>query len=205
MNGVTAETYSYDAVGNRVSSLGIPSYTYNSSNELTAASPATFTYDANGNTLTKTAPNGTTMYGWDFENRLTSVTLPKGTVLHYQYDPFGRRIFSDGTGRIFVYDGDNVIEDLDLSGKSVARYTQGLGIDEPLEETASGAASYYEADGLGSITSLTGASGAIANTYSYDSLNRLTGLTDFNSGAFGFSYDALGDTSHACVSSRRLQ
>jgi len=66
-----------------------------------------FTYDANGNTLTKTAANGTTSYAWDFENRLTSVTLPKGSVLHYLYDPFGRRIFSDGTGRIFVYDGEN--------------------------------------------------------------------------------------------------
>ncbi|HEV2247641.1 MAG TPA: hypothetical protein VGW37_13395, partial [Terriglobia bacterium] len=51
VNGTPAETYTYDAVGNRLSSLGVPSYAYNSTNELTAASPATFTYDANGNTL----------------------------------------------------------------------------------------------------------------------------------------------------------
>ncbi|HEV2233469.1 MAG TPA: RHS repeat-associated core domain-containing protein [Terriglobia bacterium] len=187
VNGTPAESYTYDAVGNRLSSLGIPSYSYNSSNELTSASPATFTYDANGNMTGKTAPNGTTTYAWDFENRLTSVTVPKGTVLHYQYDPFGRRIFSDGTGRIFVYDGDNVIENLDLTGKVVARYTQGLGIDEPLEVFGSGASSYYEADGLGSITSLTSASGAVANTYNYDSFGNQTASTGSVSNRFYFT------------------
>jgi len=40
------------------------------------------TYDLNGNTTTKTDSSGTTTYAWDFENRLTSVTLPGsgGTV-----------------------------------------------------------------------------------------------------------------------------
>ncbi len=36
----TTESYSYDPVGNRTSSLGIPSYTVNSSNELAATSTA---------------------------------------------------------------------------------------------------------------------------------------------------------------------
>ena len=48
---VTSETYSYDAVGNRLSSLSVPSYNYNASNELTSTSAGTYTYDANGNTL----------------------------------------------------------------------------------------------------------------------------------------------------------
>ena len=30
------------------------------------------------------------------------------------------------------YDGDHQIEELDANGNSVARYAQGLGIDEPL-------------------------------------------------------------------------
>ncbi len=178
MQGPSAtESYSYDAVGNRLSSLGVPAYTYNNSNELTAIGKTTFTYEANGNTLSKATPSGTTSYTWDFENHLSGVTLPNGSVLHYKYDPFGRRIESDGTGRIFVYDGDNIIEDLDLTGKSVARYTQGLGIDEPLEETQSGTPTYYEADGLGSITSLTDPTGAVANTYTYDSFGNVTAST----------------------------
>ncbi len=34
--------------------------------------------DYNGNTTSKTDSTGTTNYTWDFENRMTSVTLPGG-------------------------------------------------------------------------------------------------------------------------------
>src|SRR5262249_13629328 len=40
----TTESYTYDSVGNRLTSVGVPSYIYNSSNELTANSAASFTY-----------------------------------------------------------------------------------------------------------------------------------------------------------------
>jgi hypothetical protein len=43
----TKESYSYDAVGNRLSSLGVPTYDYNSSNELMSNSSGSYTYDAN--------------------------------------------------------------------------------------------------------------------------------------------------------------
>jgi YD repeat-containing protein len=72
----TTESYSYDPVGNRTASLGVASYTTNSSNEMTANSNASYTYDLNGNETSKTDTSGTTSYTWDFENRLTQVTLP---------------------------------------------------------------------------------------------------------------------------------
>ena len=59
----------------------------------------------------------------------------------------------------------------------MARYTQGLGIDEPLVMYRGGLSYYYNADGLGSITSLTDASGQIAATYTYDSFGKLTAST----------------------------
>ena len=93
VGGSLAESYTYDAVGNRLTSVSPASYTYNSSNQLTSSSAATYTYDANGNTLTKTDSTGTTYYTWDYENRLTSVTLPgTGGTVNFKYDPFGRRI-----------------------------------------------------------------------------------------------------------------
>ena len=64
----TKESYTYDLVGNRLSSLGVSPYTYNSSNELTATPSGNYTYDSNGNEKSK--PDGTT-YTWDLENRLT--------------------------------------------------------------------------------------------------------------------------------------
>ena len=58
--GTTTESYSYDPVGNRTASLGVSSYTTNASNEMTANSNASYTYDSNGNTLTKTVGSNTT-------------------------------------------------------------------------------------------------------------------------------------------------
>src|SRR5947209_14035207 len=136
--------------------------------------------DNNGNTLTKADSTGTTSYAWDFENRLTSVTLPgtAGTVT-FKYDPFGPRIYKSSSGgtSIFAYDGDNLVEETNSAGGVVARDEQTQNIDEPLAMLRSGATSYYHADGLGSATSLSSAAGSIANTYTYDSFGKLTNST----------------------------
>ena len=173
----TTENYSYDAVGNRLTSLGVSSCGYNTSNQLTSVPGATYTYDNNGNTLTTVAAAGTTTYNWDFENRLTSVALPgSGGTVSFKYDPFGRRVqksSSSGTTN-YLYEGANVLEEVDGSGNVLARYVQAPGVDQPLAQTRSGATSYNEADGLGSVTSLSNSSGALANTYTYDSFGKLT-------------------------------
>ena len=180
------ESYSYDPVGNRTASLGVASYTTNTSNEMTANSNASYTYDANGNTLTKVVGSNTTSYAWDYENRLTSVTLPSsGGTVTFKYDPFGRRIekISPSATSIFLYDGDNLVQTVNSSGSVIARYAQGLTIDEPLAMERGTTIDYYEADGLGSITSLTTASGTVAQSYTYDSFGNLTNssgsLTNF--------------------------
>lgn len=47
--------------------------------------------DNNGNTLTEVNSSGTTTFAWDYENRLTTVTLPgSGGSVSFKYDPFGR-------------------------------------------------------------------------------------------------------------------
>jgi RHS repeat-associated protein len=173
----TTESYTYDQVGNRKASLGVSSYTTNASNELTATSSATYTYDSNGNTLTKTAGSNTTTYAWDYENRLTSVTLPgSGGTVTFKYDPLGRRIekTTSSTTSVYAYDGDNLIEETNSSGTVVARYSQTQNIDEPLAMLRSSTTSYYNADGLGSITSLANGAGALAQTYGYDSFGKQT-------------------------------
>jgi YD repeat-containing protein len=94
----------------------------------------------------------------------------------YRYDPFGRRIYkssSSGTS-VYAYDAYNVIEETNSAGAVVARYAQTVKIDEPLAMLRGGATSYYDADGLGSVTSLSNATGALAQTYSYDSFGNLT-------------------------------
>lgn len=143
-------------------------------------------YDSNGNTLTKVVSSNTTTYAWDYENRLTSVTLPgTGGTVTFKYDPFGRRIekISPTATSIFAYDGDNLVETVNSSGGLVARYTQGEDIDEPLAMLRGSTTSFYDADGLGSITSLSNAAGALVQTYTYDSFGNTTNssgsLTNF--------------------------
>jgi len=173
----TTESYSYDAVGNRLSSLGMSPYAYNPSNQLTSTPAATFAYDLNGNTLMKTDSAGVTQYTWDFENRLSSVMLPgAGGMITFRYDAFGRRIQkSSPLGTVnYVYDENNIIEELDGSGNVLARYAQGLEIDEPLSMLRPGNTGYYERDGLGSVTSLSSAAGSLAQTYTFDSFGNQT-------------------------------
>jgi RHS repeat-associated protein len=173
--GSTAETYSYDQVGNRLSSVGTALYSYNSANELTSTSSATFAYDYNGNTTSKTDANGTTGYAWDFENRLTSVTLPNnGGVVTLKYDPFGRRIQKIGTSTttVYAYEGANIIGEYDSTGNAVVLYAQGPGVDAPLALSKVGAISYYEADGIGSVTSLTDSSGSAVAAYTRDAFGK---------------------------------
>jgi RHS repeat-associated protein len=187
----TTESYSYDPVGNRTASLGVSSYTTNASNELTATPSATYAFDDNGNTMSKTDSTGTTSNTWDYENRLTSVALPgTGGTVYFKYDPFGRRIYKQSATAtsIFAYDGYDIVEESNSGGTPIARYSQGLSIDEPLTMLRSSATSYYEADGLGSITSLTNASGAVASTYTYDSFGNVTNST----GTIGNSFRYTG-------------
>lgn len=190
VGSTTNESYTYDAVGNRLSSLGVSPYTNNTSNELTSTPTASYTYDYNGNTLTKVIGSNTSNYTWDFENRLSSVTLPgSGGTVTFKYDPFGRRIYkssSAGTS-IYAYDGVNLIEETNSSGSVVARYAQGLSIDEPLAMLRGTTTSYYGADALGSITSLSTSSGANAATYTYDSFGNLTASTGSLTNSFRYT------------------
>jgi RHS repeat-associated protein len=138
------------------------------------------TYVANGNTLSKTDSTGTTSYTWDFENRLTSVILPgTGGTVNFKYDPLGRRIekVSPTGTTIYAYDGDNVVEELGGGGNLLAHYTQGAGTDEPLAMYRGLTTSFFHADGLGSITSLTDGSGQLAASYVHDSFGNLTAST----------------------------
>ena len=157
------ESYTYDAVGNRLSSLGVPNYNYNASNELTSSSSGSYTYDNNGNTLTDAS--GKT-YTWDYENRLVQAVVPGTGTVAFRYDPFARRIQKSapsGTTN-YLYDGSDDIEELDGAGNFVARYSRTTDIDETLAQFRGGAASYYQQDALNSVTSLSATGAGLINT-----------------------------------------
>src|ERR1700693_3948034 len=68
-----------------------------------------------------------------------------------------------------------------------------LHLCEPLASTVSGTTYFYQADGLGSITSLSSSTGTLSQTYQYDSFGNLVNST----GSFTnpFQYTARGNDS----------
>ena len=114
------------------------------------------TYDPSGNTLTDA--QGRT-FTWDFENRLTQAVVPgtNGGTITFRYDPFGRRIQKSGPlgTTNYLYDGPNSVEEVDGSGNILGRYVDSSEVDDQLSELRSSTISYYEQDGIGSLSSLT--------------------------------------------------
>ena len=70
--------------------------------------------------------------------------------------------------------------------EALARYTE-LALDEPFAELRSGTTSYYQQDGLDSVTSLTTSTGVLANSYAFDSFGNLTASTGSITNPFRFT------------------
>ncbi|MCK4502891.1 MAG: RHS repeat-associated core domain-containing protein, partial [Desulfuromonadales bacterium] len=134
------------------------------------ASSIQYQYDANGNRISRSSPEGTTTYTWDYENHLIGVTTPEGISSNYTYDPFGRRISKtvNGSTTNYSYDSEDILfETVDGSIGNI--YIHGPGIDEPLALLGKKGATYYHADGLGSIVAMTDDKQKIVQAYEYDS------------------------------------
>jgi RHS repeat-associated protein len=180
------ETYNYDPVGNRTDSNQNGLSQFNSANELNEDGDFTYQYDNNGNMTRKTAKVGgaVTTYEYDAENKLVWV-VTGGTTSKYKYDGLDRRVEKEViavTTKVtrYIYDLQDILLELDGSNNIVARYTHGVGIDEPLIRETSGTNIFYHADGLGSITELSNQSGTVVQRYTYSSFGEIESQLDTN-------------------------
>jgi RHS repeat-associated protein len=69
---------------------------------------------------------------------------------------------------IYLYDGNNSLEEIDQNDAIVATYVHDKGIDHPLAQRRASNISYFDVDGVGSVTSLTDAAGTLVGGYAYD-------------------------------------
>lgn len=84
-------------------------------------------------------------------------------------------------------DGANSLEELDNAGNVLARYAATTDVDEPLSELRASTSSYYQQDGLGSVTSLSSSAPALTDTNTYDSFGKLTASTVTSTNPFRYT------------------
>jgi RHS repeat-associated protein len=195
-------SYVYDQVGNRArraSTLGtynlpsaVPTASYNAANQQLTYGTYTMFYDANGNVtnIANSADGATRSLVWNARNQLATVS--GAVTASFVYDGLGRRIARtvNGTTENYLYDGLDIIQQLDGSSAVGANYFRGLHIDEPWMRTDVGAATtnrIYLADALGSIIALADDNQFIQTAYTYDPFGATTIIGAANKNSFEFT------------------
>jgi RHS repeat-associated protein len=85
----TEASYSYDSLSNRKTEGKDSTYDAGT-NRLISDGDSFYTYDLNGNLLTKMSPTESYAYEYDALNRLRSILKKDSFLLNYQYDAFNR-------------------------------------------------------------------------------------------------------------------
>ena len=169
------DQWTYDAIGNRLTSqvnASIQTYTYEkitpnpkNAQKLLGDGVNTYAYDFNGSQTSRT---GGASYGFvnDLDNRLSSISGAESAT--YTYDYQGRRTSKtvSGVTTKYLYDGLNLVSE--TTGGATTRYAFGPSIDEPLAAYASGAVSYLNADGLGSVVATNNTAGTVTHSSIFD-------------------------------------
>ncbi len=179
VSGAWSENYTYDLNGNR----NMSGWTTSTGNRLTSDGTYNYTFDNEGNLLTKTriSDNQVTSYTWDYRNRLTEVTVKTsaGTTLQddkFTYDVEDRRIGKStlsGGQSWTAYDGVNPYADFNSSGSLTYRYLYGDAADFLLARYDGTNTIWYLTDKLGSVRLLVDKSANIQDTITYDTFGNI--------------------------------
>ena len=182
-NGRTAD-YTYDPSGRPVTTTyanGITeTRTYNQGGQVTLLvnqgpngelSRYAYTYSVDGNQLSKTGPEGETLYTYDGLNRLSKVTNPGNVVETYGYDLNGNRISKVTSGS----QTDSETYTYDLNNRLIGM-------------TNSEGSTSYVYDGNGNLLTQRGAGGDTDETY--DLKNR---MVSYSGGGSSASYEYSPD------------
>ncbi|HEY0411641.1 MAG TPA: RHS repeat-associated core domain-containing protein [Allosphingosinicella sp.] len=161
---VTQATRSNDAYAMTGRASVAKGYTANGLNQYIVAGTASPTYDARGN-LTSAGP---TQFTYTSENKLAS----NGSNL-LAYDPAGRLHYYPQAGLAWMYDGGQLLAELNASNTAqvVRRYVYGADEDEPLvwyEGSGTTDRRFLHEDERGSVVAVTDSAGGAIAVNSYD-------------------------------------
>jgi len=157
----------------------------------------TLTYDDDGILASIASGSSAKLYKYNAENRLVSVepTTPTNgdKKVEFVYDYMGRRVqkkvfsynidhWSLITDTLFIYDGWNLIQELNTSGIAQKSYVWGLDVNQSLQD----------AGGIGGLLSVVDTGEAY--NYLYDANGNVGQLIDADDGAIiaHYEYDPFG-------------
>ncbi len=198
------KTFGYDPVGNRQTQIttgaGVASvaYSYDSRDRMLTESGATYTWDDNGNLVSK---SGDATYTWDFDERLVKVTKTDGTVVDHVYDTAGNRVKTTVTRPSSTAVVTNFLVDTMGGLSQVLAETDGSGVVEAYFVRAGGQllavrrgttdARYYLADGLGSVRGLADMVGSTTDTRGYTAFGESLTHTGADPQPYAFAGEAF--------------
>jgi RHS repeat-associated protein len=194
LNGNRATEFIYDKVGNRQqqqtltanATVQTTTYQYDANDRLlkeqvNGIDKVIYTYDSNGNTLTKTENGKTIESLWNDQDRLVGSKVRNASGVtsqqaNYEYDASGIRVSRSAGGEVTKYLIDanlpyaQVLVEYRPSGLVLVSYVHG---NDLIEQVRDGVSSFYHVDALGSTRLLSDAVGRAIDTYSYQAFGEL--------------------------------
>lgn len=201
---VLADLYDYDFSGNFTSNRLRGTWSQFSANTLNEyeaivdASHHSIVYDADGNLVT----NGIWSYLYDSRNRLSNIVSNGVLVATAIYDASSRRIGTQTTSiqTDFIYDGWNVILDVDVStsdristdnfwGKDLSGLLQGAGgIGGLLAERTTNCVLHPAYDNLGNVVAYFDSIGTGVAAFAYDVFGNLRSASEDSESSFRYRF-----------------
>ena len=129
-NGSTLDIYVLDANGNRTQVSQVNgNITYDDSNRITQYSDVSFSYDSNGNLVTRTENGKVTHYAYDLLNRISQIKDTNNQLIaSYDYDIWDNRVakttYKDGQASTtyYFYNQDGLLAETNEQGQVTTQY-----------------------------------------------------------------------------------
>jgi len=171
-------TFSYDAVGNRTDQGG----EYGTGNRIRQFAGCTYVTDSlgDGNVLSRTCGSETVVFTWSAESRLTRLVVGVDT-LDFRYDASGRLVRQKRSGaaaHFLLWQGDNLLAEIDSVTGKVAEYSYYPGLDHPHAVITGTTPHFAHVDGIGNVIALTDSATSVKRDYDFDAWGSLRGGTD---------------------------
>ena len=160
-------------------------YAYNAANRLVSAisgmQSSSYTYDGTGRITSQTVNGEPRTMNYSFRSQMTSLTDTNSGASAYDFDADGNRTKQTQAGCLasrYVYDGPNVVLELNASNQVTRAYVNGRDIDQPIERidfinSEARTRLVYHTDGLGSVVALTDSGQQTAKSYTYEAFGKI--------------------------------